>query len=155
MTFAPQTTKGEYLLVLGPRILDTAGRPLNSDGDLLAGEVPDDQYAMTFDVSIPIPPPSGHGFDFPEAMYMVGIQPYSVTAADFDNDGAVDLVTANYNDSGTVSVLLNSRRATDAPRIISCEPRGLIKNPLASVRVTFNRPMDTLSFSLEDDIVRF
>jgi hypothetical protein len=49
---------------------------------------------------------TGQGFDFPGAQYAVGDDPFSMTAADVDGDGAVDLITANAW-SDTVSVLRN------------------------------------------------
>jgi hypothetical protein len=42
----------------------------------------------------------------PATPYAVGQTPFSVSASDFDGDGALDLATANW-DSGTVGVLLN------------------------------------------------
>ena len=43
----------------------------------------------------------------PAATYNVGSQPYSVTAADVNGDGKVDLICANYGDN-TLSVLTNN-----------------------------------------------
>jgi hypothetical protein len=42
-----------YDLVVGPGILDLAGNALDQDGDLVPGEVPDDQYSATFIIKAP------------------------------------------------------------------------------------------------------
>ncbi|MCY2992548.1 MAG: hypothetical protein NTY19_32405, partial [Planctomycetota bacterium] len=50
LSFAQQITPGLYQLVLGPSILSTGGIPLDQDGDLIAGETPDDRYAANFEI---------------------------------------------------------------------------------------------------------
>ncbi len=44
ITFASQIVKGDYEMVLGPSILDTAGNAMNQDNDATNGEVPDDRF---------------------------------------------------------------------------------------------------------------
>jgi uncharacterized delta-60 repeat protein len=48
--------------------------------------------------------------------YTTGLQPYSVTSADVDRDGKVDLVVVN-QDSNTVSVLVNNGDGTFATKV--------------------------------------
>jgi subtilisin family serine protease/subtilisin-like proprotein convertase family protein len=48
--FAPQIARGDYTLVLGTAVLDLAGNPLNQDGDGENGEVPDDQFTVSFSI---------------------------------------------------------------------------------------------------------
>jgi RHS repeat-associated protein len=50
ITFDPQQETGTYRIVLGPQILDSHGNAMNQDGDLVAGEQPDDQYTITFTI---------------------------------------------------------------------------------------------------------
>ena len=59
---------------------------------------------------------AGQGFDFPGQWYAAGRMPCSVTAADVDGDGAVDLITANFG-SDTVSVLRNLGDGTFAAQV--------------------------------------
>jgi serine protease len=49
--FPTQTAVGSYALTVGPGVSDTAGNPMNQDGDAVNGEVPDDQYTTTFTIS--------------------------------------------------------------------------------------------------------
>ncbi len=58
----------------------------------------------------------GDGTFAAQVTYAVGSRPHSVTAADVDGDGAVDLVTANYS-SNTVSVLRNLGDGTFAAQV--------------------------------------
>ena len=66
VTFADQSERGEYRLAVGPDITDTAGKPMNQDGDLTNGEAADDQYSGTVNYapslvvlpSLPNPPPN-------------------------------------------------------------------------------------------------
>ncbi len=46
--FTPQNVAGSYSLTVGPDITDVAGNPMDQDGDKTSGEVPDDQYAISF-----------------------------------------------------------------------------------------------------------
>ena len=50
LAFEPQDTDGVYTMVLGPDIRDTAGNPMDQDGDGIPGEVPDDQYTARFTI---------------------------------------------------------------------------------------------------------
>lgn len=60
--FAPQTTFGEYHLVVGPEIRDLVGNRMDQDQDGIDAEVPDDQFSGTLTLS-PQPPFEAH-FDF-------------------------------------------------------------------------------------------
>jgi subtilisin family serine protease/fibronectin type 3 domain-containing protein/methionine-rich copper-binding protein CopC len=46
--FAPQNVAGSYSLTIGPDVADLAGNPMDQDGDKTPGEVPDDQYTISF-----------------------------------------------------------------------------------------------------------
>jgi hypothetical protein len=48
ITFEPQEIAGLYRLVIGPQILNNSGNPIDQDNDLVAGEIPDDQYTVQF-----------------------------------------------------------------------------------------------------------
>jgi hypothetical protein len=50
------------------------------------------------------------------ASYSVGSTPYSVSTGDFNGDGVLDLVTADYG-SDTTSVMLGLGNGTFAPRV--------------------------------------
>ena len=52
----------------------------------------------------------------PQVTYGAGASPYSVFSADFNNDGKMDLASANYN-SGNLSVLLGSGTGTFATTV--------------------------------------
>jgi len=51
LQFDPQSRHGRYVIVLGPQILDVAGYALDQDGDLVVGEVEQDNYAATFSIA--------------------------------------------------------------------------------------------------------
>lgn len=53
LNFDPQSSLGNYELVLGPQILDVNGRPMDQDADMNPGESPDDQYRATFTIAQP------------------------------------------------------------------------------------------------------
>jgi|GEM_PF-2255554 len=57
--------------------------------------------------------------------YNVGLKPESVFSADLNNNGNIDLVTANYN-SNNISILLNNGNGTFAPAVninVGSQPR--------------------------------
>ena len=91
------------------------------------------------------------GFDFPGASHAVGDWPASVTAADVDGNGAVDLVTANAK-SDTVSVLRNLGDGTFAAQVTYAVGIGPYRVTAADVNgdgvvdlVTANYFSDTVS----------
>jgi hypothetical protein len=51
--FDPAELAGTYTMVVGPNILDLYGNAMDQDGNLIPGEIPDDQLTATF--SIPAP----------------------------------------------------------------------------------------------------
>ncbi|QDV46065.1 Thermophilic serine proteinase precursor [Stieleria neptunia] len=52
ITFPPQTTFGDYSLLIGPDVLDLEGRPMNQDQDAIDGEPLEDAYAVQFTVEL-------------------------------------------------------------------------------------------------------
>ncbi|MFI5377668.1 MAG: Ig-like domain-containing protein [Tepidisphaerales bacterium] len=48
INFASSSAEGLYTMVIGPQILSTDGRPMDQDGDGIAGEAVDDRYTATF-----------------------------------------------------------------------------------------------------------
>lgn len=48
ITFAPQITRGNYQLVLGPTISDLAGNAMDQDADGVLGEATQDRFVATF-----------------------------------------------------------------------------------------------------------
>jgi hypothetical protein len=48
LSFATQTGLGNYTMVIGPNITDTAGNPMDQNGNGVPGEVPGDQYVVRF-----------------------------------------------------------------------------------------------------------
>jgi hypothetical protein len=57
---------------------------------------------------------NGDGTFRPKVDYVVGYDPFAITAADLNGDGSMDMATANYV-SGTASVLLNKGDGTFRP----------------------------------------
>ena len=51
--FEPQFLCGIYELVIGPGILDLLGQAMDVDGDKMPGEIPDDRYIATFQITAP------------------------------------------------------------------------------------------------------
>jgi hypothetical protein len=50
ITFAPQTASGQYILTVGPNVLDTSGTPMDQNDNFTPGEVPGDQFASSFTI---------------------------------------------------------------------------------------------------------
>ena len=50
LTFAEQTTNGQYHLVIGPQITDVGGNAMDQDQDSTFGEDPDDRYSGNFEL---------------------------------------------------------------------------------------------------------
>jgi hypothetical protein len=71
------------------------------------------------------------GINFPSPLFPVGGKPYSIATADFDNDGKLDIVTAN-KDSRNISVLKNTSEgsiisfATKQDFVVDQEPKLII-----------------------------
>jgi hypothetical protein len=53
ITFSPQSALGAYQLVIGPNIFDTAGTPMDQNHNLIAREIPDDEYIAAFSIGGP------------------------------------------------------------------------------------------------------
>jgi len=53
VTFDHQWAAGEYRMVVGPQILNTAGNAMDQDRDYVAGEILNDQYAAAFTILAP------------------------------------------------------------------------------------------------------
>jgi hypothetical protein len=53
IVFAPQTAAGTYTMVIGPDIHDLYGNAMDQNGNLITGEIPDDQYVAHFAVHGP------------------------------------------------------------------------------------------------------
>ncbi len=53
VSFAAQSARGTYTMVLGPNIEDVAGNPMDQDNDGLPGEEDDDVYVATVDLESP------------------------------------------------------------------------------------------------------
>ncbi|OQY03290.1 MAG: hypothetical protein B6I22_11950 [Desulfobacteraceae bacterium 4572_123] len=51
--FAPQYAVGGYQIVIGPNILDESAKPMDTDGDLVYGEIPQDRYSAAFSTTPP------------------------------------------------------------------------------------------------------
>lgn len=71
------------------------------------------------------------GINFPSPLFPVGRNPYSIATADFDNDGKLDIVTANQY-SRNISVLKNTSEgsiisfATKQDFVVDPEPQLII-----------------------------
>jgi hypothetical protein len=59
---------------------------------------------------------NGDGTFQPKTDFEVGLQPFDLTAADFNNDGNMDLATADFGD-GTASVLIGNGDGTFQPEV--------------------------------------
>jgi hypothetical protein len=52
VTFAPQSAAGAYTMAIGPNIQDTFGNKMDQNDNLIAGEVPGDEYTAKFSISL-------------------------------------------------------------------------------------------------------
>ena len=53
LTFPTQHTLGNYIMTIGPDIRDTAGHPMDQNGNGTPGEIPGDQYILRFTIQGP------------------------------------------------------------------------------------------------------
>jgi hypothetical protein len=100
--FAPQSDLGSYYLVIGPNILDTAGNPMDQNGNYVAGEVPNDQYQAVFTIMNANFGPDGFGYRAtPTPFRQVDIvgQPgtFTIISAADDSSVPVDLGTNTFS----------------------------------------------------------
>ncbi|MGH9201107.1 MAG: S8 family serine peptidase, partial [Vicinamibacterales bacterium] len=121
ITFATQFAKGTYELVLGPSILDTAGNPMNQDGDAASGEVPGDQFRSSFVI--------GDLLVFRASDVPLPLTPFAKTISTIPIDQDLSIADLNvglnvsYPDVGLISVTLISPSGT---RIALAETRGFL-----------------------------
>jgi hypothetical protein len=76
---------------------------------------------------------NGDGTFQAPATFAVGSQPYAIIAADFDNDGDIDLAVANYGD-GSVTLLLGDGDGTFSPQA----PYAVGQGPYQLAAADFN-----------------
>jgi uncharacterized protein (TIGR03437 family) len=92
-------------------------------------------FAAATGVTLNVAAPSGTLGPAAASPFMVGASPQSVTAGDFNGDGAPDLVTANSSDN-TVTVLLGDGAGGFRPASGSPFPAGM--NPVSVAVADFN-----------------
>jgi hypothetical protein len=71
ISFAPQTTDGNYTMVIGPDIRDTMGNQMDQNANGIHGEIPGDQYTAHFMIFTTPPPIGPDGFGY-RAFYVPG-----------------------------------------------------------------------------------
>ena len=108
-TFQPHV---EY--TAGPGAFSLAVGDFNADGRLDLA-VANNNGNLSGTVSILLG--NGDGTFQPHVDYQVGMGPYSVAVGDFNGDGKLDLVVANYPSVFTVSVLLGNGDGTFRPQV--------------------------------------
>ncbi len=116
--FDPQTTLGDYALVIGPDIRDLAGNLMNQDGDGVNGEPIADRYTAQFSISqiiefaaqdVPLPIS-----DFSSTVSYIDVDQH-LSIADLDvrldltHTYDADLYIHLYSPSGTVVILSDQR----------------------------------------------
>jgi hypothetical protein len=194
LRFAPQTTAGEYELVLGPDILDALGQPIDLDGDG-GGEPEDDRYIARFRISQPHLVSHRHAsgltgpietlrLTFDAAMdpdsfsptedivsFSGPLGPITSTGHSWASPRALDIEFEPQRAAGQYTLVVGSDVADTGgnslaasytadfgirgPKVTTHDPVGVQAGPIDSVQVTFDRPMDTDSFSLAEDLVGF
>lgn len=98
----------------GPAAFSLAVGDFNGDGNLDLA-VANNNSNQNGTVSILLG--NGDGTFQPHVDYPVGTGPYSIAVGDFDRDGKLDLVVANYPLDSTVSVLLGNGDGTFKPQV--------------------------------------
>jgi len=98
----------------GPGAFSVAVGDFNGDGKLDLA-VANNNSNLSGTVSILLG--NGDGTFQPHVDYPVGMGPYSVAVGDFNRDGKLDLVVANYPSVFTVSVLLGNGDGTFQPQV--------------------------------------
>ena len=84
LSFAPQTTSGDYIITLGPNIVDGGGTAMDQDQDGTAGEVVQDVFTRTFRIDSGGPKVLSYTPDFVS-------RPYAFIDVVFDEN--IDLAT--------------------------------------------------------------
>jgi hypothetical protein len=92
----------------------------------------------------------GSGTFLHDSVYSVGMDPRSISSADLDDDGDLDLATAN-DSSANVSVLLNKGDGTFSPH--SVYPVGTAPVSLFSADLDGDGDMDLATANRDDDSV--
>jgi hypothetical protein len=187
--------QGSYTMVIGPDIRDIYGNPMDQNGNLIPGEVPDDQYTAIFSVLgpqitsttpsglSPVLPPIDHlrvtfsrpmdpstftmdritRFTGPNGdIDVAAIVPVPGTSnTQFDITFAPQGTTGRYSMSidpvmdlyGNQTPKFTAQFGVQGPRIIS-NSVAQAKAGVDRIRVTFNEPMDPLTFT-PDKIATF
>jgi len=111
-------------------------------------DVDHDEYGGPFHISVSLG--LGNGQFQPGVLYVVGTCPTSVSAADLNHDGAIDLVVDNF-EGANVSVLLGNGDGTFRPR--TDFPASM--RPLSNVLADFDRDghLDVASVDPVADVV--
>jgi subtilisin family serine protease/disulfide oxidoreductase YuzD/DNA-binding cell septation regulator SpoVG/subtilisin-like proprotein convertase family protein len=106
VTFAPQITRGNYQLVLGPNLADNAGNLMDQDGDGVLGETTQDRYTLNFAI--------GDEYVFTSADTPKSLASFAVTRSTLTVTNDVGIADLNVRlnlaspDVGYVSVVLVS-----------------------------------------------
>ncbi len=96
--FAPQNRAGTYQIVIGPNILDRFGNAMDQNVNLVAGEIPDDQFAGGFTIlgpQITASTPSGTVIGPVDHVRVTFNQPIDVST--FTPDQVASFTDANGN----------------------------------------------------------
>ncbi len=117
LTFAEQTTRGYYRLVVGPEILDASGNPLNQDGDALNGQVTDVYAAAIYLEPTSWSPPAA-----PPMLYRETFDQWSMAPAYWALEsvagGMILPVSTGAPHSGSQHLLLHTDAGTQQSAIV-------------------------------------